>query len=108
MIRTRVQPLKDGFSMLIVSPRLALCYRALKRPGKGGRKDRIQCGYFGFESEAEANTFANYLRSAYPNVRAVVREGDRLPECGWEVKVWEFAQLLQVVQQCAAKAAKAA
>lgn len=103
MIFAKVRPMGDGFSMLVISPRLALCYRALKKPGRGGRKDRIQCAYFGFDSQAAADRFAHYLKSKFLPFapRMVVRESDRLPECGWEVKVWEFDHLLPLVLECA-------
>lgn len=103
MLRTRVTRLKDGFSLLLISPRLALMYKALKRAGRNGRKDRIQCAYFGFDTEAEAQAFADYLKNRFESARAVVRESDRLPECGWEVKVWEFPALMSVVLRCAEK-----
>jgi hypothetical protein len=98
MIRTRVTRLKDGFSFLSINPRLGLMYRALKHPGKGGRKDLIQCAYFGFETEAEAVKFQKYCQSKV--IRAIAREADRLPDCAWEVKVWEFPELLHLVSRC--------
>ena len=101
MIYSKVRNLKDGYCLLSISPRLALMYKALKRPGKGGRKDRIQCAYFGFKSEAEANYFLTYLHQQFGPVRAVVRESDRLPDCAWEVKAWEFEHLMKVVLCCA-------
>ncbi len=107
-LRSKVRVLKDGYSFLSISPRLAMMYRALKRPGKGGRKDRIQCAYFGFDSEQQANQFVTYLKQQYGEVRAGVRESDRLPECAFEVKVWEFPQLLELIHRCAAKDHKAA
>lgn len=102
MIYTRVQPLKDGYSLLKINPRLCLIYRALKRPGREGRKDRIQCAYFGFETVEAAATFRNYLITKH-KCRAVVREPERLSEVAWEVKVWEFDGLLLLVRDCVAK-----
>lgn len=100
MLTSKIVRLKDRFSLLKINDRLALCYRALKRPGKGGRVDRIQCAYFGFNSEEEAVNFASYLREKF-QVRAIHRESDRLPESAFEVKVWEFDELLGVVRHCA-------
>lgn len=108
MLKSRVRVLKDGYSFLSISPRLGLMYRALKRPGKGGRKDRIQCAYFGFESEQQANQFVGYLKQKYGEIRVGVRESDRLPAYAFEVKVWEFSELMAVVYQCAEKAQAAA
>lgn len=102
MAHTRITRLKDGYSLLSFSPRLALMYRALKKPGKGGRKDRIQCAYFGFESEAQARHFANYTRQQF-KTRAIARESDRLPESGWEVKVWHFEGLIDLALRCHAQ-----
>jgi hypothetical protein len=86
-----------------ISERLALCYKALKKPGKGGRKDRIQCAYFGFDSQERAEQFARYLKARFLPFapRLVIRESDRLSECAWEVKVWEFPALLEIVMECA-------
>jgi hypothetical protein len=103
MIITRVIPQKDGFSLLSVSARLALMYYVLKRPGKGGRKDRIQCAYFGFDDEQQADKFAAYVKQ-HCKTHAVSREAQRLIECSFEVKVSEFDGLMQLVEQCAAKA----
>lgn len=110
MVVAKIRPMADGFSMLVISPRLALCYKALKKPGRGGRKDRIQCAYFGFDSPKAADRFANYLRSKFLPFapRVLIRESDRLPACGWEVKVWEFEHLLAVVLECADIATKQA
>jgi len=101
MVHSKVRALKDGYSLLSISPRLALMYRALKRPGKGGRRDRIQCAYFGFDSEEKANEFVRFLREKFGEIRAGVRESDRLSECAFEVKVSEFDHLLTIVLQCA-------
>ncbi|OLP19835.1 hypothetical protein BST81_03415 [Leptolyngbya sp. 'hensonii'] len=100
MIRTHIITLKDGFSLLQISPRLALMYKALKHPGKNGRRDRIQCAYFGFDSEQSAQEFVTWLRSHYSGIRCLARESDRLPECAFEVKVWEFDGLLALVSIC--------
>ncbi|MBD2019246.1 hypothetical protein H6F43_03495 [Leptolyngbya sp. FACHB-36] len=102
---SKVRRLADGFSLLVLSPRLALMYRALKRPGRGGRMDRIQCGYFGFESEEQAQQFVTGIKRQFGEVRAAVRESDRLPNCAWEVKVWEFDGLLPLALQCAERSA---
>jgi hypothetical protein len=101
-IHTKVRVMGDGFAMLEINSRLALCYKALKKPGKGGRKDRIQCGYFGFDTEAQANFFADYLKQRFIpfGPRVHIRESDRLPDSAWEVKVWDFPQLLQLVHEC--------
>jgi hypothetical protein len=104
MIRATVRPLKDGYSFISFSPRLAMMYRALKRPGKNDRKDKIQCAYFGFETEQQAKTFVTYLKEKHSSIRTGVREGERLSECAWEVKVWEFDGLLELIHQCARKA----
>ncbi|MEP0910882.1 hypothetical protein NDI45_08125 [Leptolyngbya sp. GB1-A1] len=102
MIRSKVAVLKDGYSMLNIHPRLSVCYRALKKPGKGGRKDKIQCAYFGFESEELAKRWVERVRYRYGiHVRAIIREGDRLTDCAYEVKVWEFDELVSLVLGCA-------
>ncbi len=105
-IRTKCKPQGDRFSILEVSPRLAICYQALSRPGKGGRKDKIQCAYFGFQEEKEAQEFAKFMKRQFLpfGPRLMVREPERLTECGWEVKVWEFPHLLEVILRCASKA----
>lgn len=102
MILTRIIPAKDGFSQIQISPRLALMYRALKRPGKGGRVDRLQCGYFGFDTEEAAISFTGRVQKKH-KARVFPREAERLVECAWEVKVWEFDGLLDLVLLCAAK-----
>jgi hypothetical protein len=94
MVRAKTHALNDGYALLAVSPRLALMYKALKRPGKGGRKDRLQCAYFGFDTKEKATQFVAGLRRQSNANRVVVREGTRLPESAWEVKVWEFEGLL--------------
>jgi hypothetical protein len=101
MVRAKIHVLKDGYALLAVSPRLALMYKALKRPGKGGRKDRLQCAYFGFDTEERANQFVAGLKRQSGASRIVVRESDRLPESAWEVKVWEFEGLLAFTLHCA-------
>ncbi|MBW4474746.1 MAG: hypothetical protein KME45_30860 [Stenomitos rutilans HA7619-LM2] len=101
MVRAKVHALKDGYAFLSVSPRLALMYKALKRPGKGGRRDRIQCVYFGFDTEERANQFVAGLKRQFGEIRVVVRARDRLPESAWEVKVWEFEGLLTFALHCA-------
>lgn len=106
MIRTRVIPLKDRYSFIEISPRLALMYRALARPGKKGRMHKIQCAYFGFGDELSAKNFAAWLNAKY-GARAIARESDRL-DTAWEVKAWEFFDLLHVVHQCAEKEKAAA
>jgi hypothetical protein len=78
-------------------------YYVLKRPGKGGRRDRIQCAYFGFDDEQKANRFAAYVKKHF-DTHAVSREAQRLTECSFEVKVSEFPGLMQLVYQCVAKA----
>lgn len=102
-IHTKVKVAGDGFSILYINERLALCYKALKKPGKSGRMDRIQCGYFGFSTETECQQFCKFLRDKFfpfaPAMR--IRESDRLPECPWEVKVQEFPHLLEVILKCA-------
>jgi hypothetical protein len=105
MVYTCILPAKDGFSLLSISPRLALMYRALKRPGKGGRKDRIQCAYFGFDSESEAKAFIDLLKERYgADTFPQLREPEPLSECAFEVKVREFPNLLKLVLTCARKA----
>jgi hypothetical protein len=106
MIFTRVIPQKDGYSLLSISPRLALMYRVLKRPGKGGRRDRIQCAYFGFDTEEQAIKFAGYVQRNF-KTRVIPRESERLTECAYEVKVWEFDHLIRLVYQCVTKAQEA-
>ena len=93
MVRSKIHPLKDGYALLAVSPRLALMYKALKRPGKGGRKDRLQCAYFGFDTKAKANQFVTWLKRQSDTSRVFVRESICLPESAWEVKVWAFEGL---------------
>jgi hypothetical protein len=102
MFRARCIPGKDGFSTLVLSPRLALMYRALKKPGKGGRRDRIQCAYFGFSTQEQAQHFTAYVQEQF-KARAMPRESDRLSECAWEVKVWEFDGLLDFALRCYAR-----
>jgi hypothetical protein len=88
--------------MLNIHPRLSVCYRALKKPGKGGRKDKVQCAYFGFDDEAIARQWVERVRYRYGcHIRAVIREGDRLADCTCEVKVWEFDELMHLVLNCA-------
>ena len=101
MVRAKIYVLKDGYALLAVSPRLALMYKALKRPGKGGRKDRLQCAYFGFDTKDMANQFVAGLKRQSDASRVVVRESDRLPESAWEVKVWAFEGLLAFALHCA-------
>jgi hypothetical protein len=103
MVYTRIIPGKNGFSQLQISSRLVLLYRALKRPGKNGRRDRIQCVYFGFDTEHQAAEFAYKLRAKHSQVRLVVREAERLLEVPYEVKVWEFDHLMHLVFTCAEK-----
>lgn len=103
VIFTRVRPMKDGFSFLSINSRMGLMYRALKRPGLSGRRDRIQCAYFGFQTKEEASMFAQYVKEKYEAARVVVRESDRLPECAFEVKVWEFQEIMRLVFKCVEK-----
>jgi hypothetical protein len=103
MLRAKIIPSKDGFSLLSINPRLALMYRALKRPGKGGRRDRIQCAYFGFESEDKAKAFIASVNQKFPGLYPQLREPERLSEVAFEVKLREFPGLLALVLKCAAK-----
>lgn len=102
MTRTKIIQLKDRYSMLLLSPRIGLLYRVLKKPGKGGRKDRIQCAYFGFEYEAKAQEFATQMRIHYPQSFPLVREAERL-EYAWEVKIREFETIVNVAKTLAAR-----
>jgi hypothetical protein len=102
MTRTKIIHLKDRYSMLLLSPRIGLLYRVLKRPGKNGRKDRIQCAYFGFEYEKAAQEFATQMRVHYPQSFPLVREGERL-EYAWEVKIREFETIINVAKTLAAR-----
>lgn len=108
----KCKPQSDGFSLLVFSDRLATMYRALKRPGKGGRKDYIVCFYFGgFSDQAEAEKFVAHLKQQL-NVYGFVREAQRVAG-PFEVKVptgeSEITEkLLAVVRACLAKAADSA
>jgi len=110
MIHTKIRPQGDGFSILSISPRLALCYKALKKPGKGGRMDRLQCGYVGFDSEQEAKMFAARLRhKLLPFAPFMsVRESDRLVDCAWEIKIGEYEGLLDLILSLASREQEAA
>jgi hypothetical protein len=97
MIRTIITPLKDRYSFVEVSDRIAFMYRALKRSSSDGRKDTIQCAYFGFEEESKAKKMAAWVRQKYPLSRCVVRESERLEHCLFEVKVFRFPEILDLI-----------
>lgn len=89
--------------MLKIHDRIQLCYKAFKKQ-RNGRKDKIQCAYFGFETEEAAMKWLLFVKRRYStfDIRATVREGDRL-ECPFEVKVWEFPELMPLVFDCASR-----
>lgn len=107
-LRAKCKPQSDGFALLVFSDRLAAMYRALKRPGRGGRKDYIVCFYFGgFSDQAEAEKFVAHLKQQL-NVYGFVREAQRVVG-PFEVKVPAgepeiTEKLLAVVRACLAKA----
>jgi len=107
-LRAKCKPQSDGFSLLVFSDRLAAMYRALKRPGKGGRKDYLVCFYFGgFSDQAEAEKFVAHLKQQL-SVYGFVREAQRVMG-PFEVKVPAgepemTEKLLAVVRACLAKA----
>lgn len=102
LLYARCHRSQDGYSFISISPRLGFMYRALKKPGKGGRKDRIHTAYFGFDSEAEAAQFLAWLTTKHPTAKAMKREPERLA-CSHEIKVWEFDGLHQLILTCATR-----
>jgi hypothetical protein len=104
MLHTKITRLKDRYSLVKISPRIAFIYRALKRASIDGRKDVIQCAYFGFNEEVKAQKYALWLQQNFSNVRYITRESERLDDCQIEVKVFRFEKILDLIQATAAVA----
>ena len=97
----KVVSLGDRHSLIHLSDRVALITKALKRPGKDGRRARVVSAYFGFDTQDEAISFVARLRRQFPASYCKVRAGQRLGTAA-EVKVREFAGLERFTWEVAA------
>ena len=97
----KVVSLGDRHALIHLSDRVALITKALKRPGKDGRRARVVSAYFGFDTQDEAISFVARLRRQFPASYCKVRAGQRLGTAA-EVKVREFAGLERFTWEVAA------
>jgi hypothetical protein len=88
----RVTSLSDRHSFIRLSDRIALITRTLKRKGKNGKTAAIVAGYFGFNSQQEAQTFIRSLCGYFPKAFCQLRKAERLTTA-FEVKVRSFSAL---------------
>jgi len=88
----KVVSLGDRHALIHLSDRVAILTKALKRPGKNGRRARLISAYFGFNSQDEAIAFVAQLRRQFPNAYCQIRGAQRL-DAAVEVKVRQFEGL---------------
>jgi hypothetical protein len=103
---------KDGYSLLKLHDRVVLNHYRLKKAGKNGRMERIHTAYVGFSSQEAAQKLRFAIEEKRPGVKIIVREGERIPEYAWELKIWEYSgiydDMIQIAHSIQAKeAAKA-
>ena len=103
----KVVSLGERHSLIHLSDRVALITKALKRPGKDGRRARVVSAYFGFNTQDEAIAFVARLRRQFPSCYCKVRAGQRLGTA-IEVKVRAFDELERFAWELAATPAAAA
>lgn len=100
----KVVSLGDRHSLVKLSDRIAIVTRSLKRKGKNGKTAAIVCGYFGFATADEAQTFIKSLRGYFPKCFAQIRKAERLATA-FEVKVRAFPALERFAWSVATKPA---
>ena len=103
---------KDRYSILRMGNRVVLNHYRLIKPGKGGRMERIHTAYIGFNRKEAARRLRFALEETRPGAKIIVREGERIPEYAWELKIWEYPgiydDMIQIAHSIQAKeAAKA-
>lgn len=101
-LKVSVQLLKDGYAQVKLCDRVHVLTKALKRPGKGGRRAKVQTAYVGFKSEQSAQRFITRLRELFPTARALLRPSKRLTT-PHEVKLWEFVGLEEFLLEISKK-----
>lgn len=84
--RVRVEPIAARINLVHLTDAIALAVKLLKRAGKGGRRARTQCAYFGFNDNAAANCLAQELNETY-GAFCTVRRSKHLTGWTWELKV---------------------
>jgi hypothetical protein len=88
---------KDGFSVLMLTPRICLIHYRLKKAGKGGRMERLQTAYIGFNSIEAARKLRYSIEEKRPGAKVIVRESERVLDYSWELKIWEYPGILEDV-----------
>jgi len=103
----KVVPLGDRHSFIHLTNRVAVITKALKKPGKDGRRARVISAYFGFDTQDEALSFVARLRRQFPASYCQVRPAQRLGTA-IEVKVRQFEGLERFTWELATAPAIAA
>jgi len=103
-MNARISHAKDRYAQLNLTDEIALMIRTLKRPRANGDMCKIQCAYFGFPNHEEARVFLLWATRRFG--RAILRQGERLGSCEFEVKVWpgqvgREAELLDIAKKLA-------
>jgi hypothetical protein len=88
---------KDGFSVLMLTDRICLVHYRLKRPGKGGRRERIQAAYVGFNQINAARKLRESIEAKRPGAQTFIRESKRVLDYSWELKIQEYPGILEDV-----------
>jgi hypothetical protein len=93
---------RDGYTVMFLCPRVCLVHYRLKKAGKGGRMERIQTAYIGFNSLEAARKLRYSIEEKRPGAKVIIRESERVTEFSWELKIWEYAGILEDMLQIAA------
>jgi hypothetical protein len=93
---------KDGYTVLFLCPRVCLVHYRLKKAGKGGRMERLQTACVGFNSLDAAQKLRCSIEGKRPGAKVIIRESQRVTDFSWELKIWEYAGILEDMLQIAA------
>jgi hypothetical protein len=98
---------KDRYSLLRLGSRVVLNHYRLLKAGKGGRMERIHTAYIGFDTQEAAKKLRYAIDEKRPGAKIVLREGERLPDYAWELKIWEYPgiydDMIQIANNIQAK-----
>jgi hypothetical protein len=93
---------KDGYTVLFLCHRVCMCHYRLKRAGKSGRMERVETAYVGFNSLEAARKLRESIEGKRPGAKVIIRESRRVTDFSWELKIWEYAGILEDMLQIAA------
>lgn len=98
---------KAGYTLLRLHDRVVLNHYRLKKAGKNGRMERIHTAYVGFNSQEAAQKLRLAIEEKRPGAKIIIREGERIPDYAWELKLWEYPgiydDMIQIAHSIQAK-----